>query len=72
MDREEHQVQSTKIANISYGHDDQSMDVTFHRGGTYRYYGVPYEIYSGIRNTSSPGKFHQAQIVGQYRHERVS
>lgn len=56
---------------IGYNAAERALEVHFQKGGVYRYHGVPQELYDGIKNADSPGRFHHAHIKGQYRHERI-
>lgn len=38
-------VQSTNVRAVQYSADDQSLTVWFMSGGTYRYKGVPQQVY---------------------------
>ena len=66
------QVQSRNTAAV--GWEDQVLEVTFIKGGKYRYNGVPEEIYKLLLNADSVGKaFHRYIRPKQheYKYEKI-
>ena len=63
-------VQSSNLSAVGYG--GGTLTITFHSGGVYEYYGVPYWEYSGILHAASHGKYFHAHIKNHYRFRRVS
>ena len=66
------QVQSSNIAAV--GWEDEVLEVTFIKGGKYRYNGVPEEIYKLLLNADSVGKaFHRYIRPKQheYKYEKI-
>lgn len=62
---------SSQIHSAEYDEDGQTMTVHFHSGGSYHYYGVPQEVFEGLRNAESAGKYLHANVKGVYRHGRA-
>lgn len=63
------EVESSNIKDIGY--KDQVLEITFKRGGRYRYFGVSPEIWNGFRVAASKGRFFHQIIKGQFREELV-
>lgn len=41
-------VKSSNIESLRYDDEEQTLDVTFMSGSTYRYYGIPKEVYQAV------------------------
>jgi hypothetical protein len=65
-------VNSSTVKAIGYDAAKKVLDVEFHHGGTYRYVGVPAELYAELEAAESPGKFLHAKIKGRFSFERVA
>lgn len=61
-------VDSSAIASIEY---TQILDVKFKSGTSYRYFGIPEDVYFGFRDSDSKGKFFQQNIKNRYTFERM-
>jgi len=66
------QADSTMISAFGYDGDARVLDVAFRRGGTYRYYDVPPEEFSGLRLASSKGRYMHDHIIGVYPWVRLT
>lgn len=65
-------VTSRNCASIGYDASTDMLEVEFHRGGVYRYYGVPQSTYEGLMAAPSIGGYLDAQIKkGGYRYEKL-
>jgi hypothetical protein len=56
---------------VGYDPDTQTLEVEFHKGGIYQYYGVPSLMYEGVITASSVGKFFNANIKSVFSYEKV-
>lgn len=56
-------VESSNLKSIGYDPSTQTMEVTFHTSGTYRYSGVPPVVYKKIMRAKSKGKAFHRMIV---------
>lgn len=63
---------STTVASHGYDPAKQQMFMTFKNGNTYRYSGVPQEVYDQYLNSESHGSFHANNIKGRYQTDLVS
>ncbi|MGI5938045.1 KTSC domain-containing protein, partial [Methanoculleus thermophilus] len=50
-------VESTNIKSVGYDPEDEVLEVEFHSGGVYHYVGVPAEVYEGLLNARSKGRY---------------
>ena len=55
-------VTSTDINSVGYDIDSQVLEVEFHKGGTYQYFGVPQNIYDDLMASDSKGKYFNLNI----------
>jgi hypothetical protein len=62
-------VSSSNVRAVDY--DGSDLLVAFHSGGLYRYYGVPYDRFTGLLNASSKGGYLAAYIKPYYRYRRI-
>jgi len=59
-------LKSSAIAFASYDTDSEEMTVEFIRGKSYTLSGVPQDVYDRFVASSSPGRFFQDELKGQY------
>jgi hypothetical protein len=65
-------VKSGYLRAVGYDESAQILEIEFHHGGIYRYFGVSKKIYYGLMNSqSSYGKYHDRYIKNRYRHEKI-
>lgn len=62
---------SSNIASARYDDAQQTLEVTFHSGGTYQYYDVPAQVAAEFNRAESKGSFLATDIKGHYRYTRV-
>lgn len=65
-------VQSTEIALVGYDSSKQLLEVTFRRGGVYRFRGVPAEVHEKLMAASSIGTFFSENIKEAYEYVKVA
>ncbi len=63
---ERYPVESSNVAAVGYDVDEAVLEVTFHSGGVYRYYGVQESVFQRFLHASSKGKFFHQNIKGKY------
>lgn len=71
MGKETYIPKSTRIDEVVYDSDEQTMVITFRDGRAYKYDGVPQATYLGIQNAQSAGSYFGRQIAGVYPYEEV-
>jgi hypothetical protein len=47
-------------------YNDGNLELTFRNGRTYTLRGVPVQLYYGLINAPSPGRYFQAYLKGRY------
>lgn len=50
-------VSSSNLASVGYDLDSAVLEVEFNHGGVYQYTGVPEDVYLGLMNAGSHGKY---------------
>jgi hypothetical protein len=65
-------VVSTYIKSVGYNASALTLEIEFHRGGLYQYVGVREEVYEGLLNAPSKGKYFRTFIDRQYRFIRLN
>lgn len=66
------QADSTMIRLFGYDEEARVLEVVFRRGGAYRYYDVPPDVFRGLRLAPSKGRYMHEHILGVYRWVRLS
>ncbi|MFA6601026.1 MAG: KTSC domain-containing protein [Candidatus Omnitrophota bacterium] len=64
-------VESREIAVVGYAEETSTLEVTFRRGGVYRYREVPSGVYRQLMEAPSLGTFFAQQIKDRYPYEKV-
>jgi len=65
-------VSSSDISSIGYDVKSQTLEIEFHSGGIYQYYGVSQSLYKGLMNAPSHGKYFHQHIKGKYGDTKIS
>ena len=64
-------VKSSNVCSVGYDNISQTLQVEFLNGSIYQYYGVSYEVYLELLQSTSIGRFINRFIVGKYKYESV-
>ena len=65
-------IKSSDLRSVGYDELTQILEIEFHQGGTYQYFGVQKKIYDGLmKYESSHGQYHARYIKNRYRREKV-
>ena len=65
-------IKSGSLRAIGYDEAVQILEIDFHHGGSYRYFGVSKKIYDNLmKSQSSYGRYHDRYIKNRYRHEKI-
>jgi len=59
-------VKSSQIRSVGYDPAEHVLEIEFHSGGIYRYFGVPAEVHAALLRARSRGKYFEAHIKGAY------
>jgi hypothetical protein len=62
---------STTIEAHGYNPNTSEMTIHFRNGGVYKMSGVPKEVYDQFQNSESQGSFHQNNIKGRYKTDKI-
>jgi len=65
------QVISTRIHSIGYNRDSQILEIEFHKGSIYHYFGVPESVFNELMSASSKGRFLTYRIERTYRYQPI-
>lgn len=57
---------SSMIKNIVYHYKEEILEITFHKGQTYAYFGVSSEVYYELTHAISKGTYMREFIIGNY------
>lgn len=64
-------VESSNIESIGYDSQNQTLEIEFLNGSIYQYFDVPEQIYEGIMQADSHGKYLAANVKGYYRYSKI-
>jgi hypothetical protein len=64
-------VRSSNVYSVGYDPTRQTLEVEFHDGSVYQYYGVPRDVYLDLVNSPSIGSFLARFIKDEYDYERI-
>jgi KTSC domain-containing protein len=62
-------VESSSLASV--GHEEPILEVEFHNGGVYRYFGVSNSLHREFMDAESLGAFLNTRIKPHYPYQRV-
>jgi hypothetical protein len=65
-------VTSSSLRSMGYDRATQTLEIEFQGGKTYRYLGVPPDVWRGLQQAESKGQFFQSFVRDQFDAERVS
>ena len=65
------QVASSNVRSIGYDTTTQTLEVEFHSGWVYQYYGVPESLHQEIMRVPSKGQFLNQYIKNAFPYSRV-
>jgi hypothetical protein len=68
---ERKQVDSSNISSIGYDENSNTLEVEFHSGAVYQYFDVPLNVYNGMIEADSKGKYFAQHIKGYYRYVKI-
>lgn len=65
-------VSSSDLKSVGYDQTSGTLEVEFHRGGTYQYSAVPPTVYDALLAAPSLGSFFAQHIRWTYQYRRLS
>lgn len=63
---------SSQIHSVGYDSKNQILEIEFVKGGIYQYQNVPIGVYTGLKDSISPGKYFHANIRNEFRYVKIS
>lgn len=65
-------VASSNLKSVGYDANMQTLEIEFHGGRIYQYFGVPQSIYDKLISASSHGKYFAAKIKKGFGYRKIS
>ncbi len=65
-------VSSSNVSTVGYNAGTNTLEVIFHSGAVYHYFGVDEDVYESFLAAASKGKFVHYVLKGAYAYERVA
>lgn len=62
---------SSRIKSVEYNDSTEVLTIDFVKGGKYKYYSIPEEVYKGIINSKSPGNYFDTTIKPKYSFKKA-
>ena len=62
---------SSNLRSVGYEAESQTLEVEFHNGRIYQYFGVPSMHYVGLMNAVSLGTYLHRYVKGSYRYQKL-
>jgi hypothetical protein len=59
-------VSSSAVASVGYDPKSRTLEVEFRSGSVYGYHEVPPEVFRGLMEAPSKGRYFASEIRGQY------
>jgi hypothetical protein len=64
-------VNSSNVESVGYDEDSSTLQIEFKNGTMYQYFDVPEDVFIGLRDADSVGRYLAARIKGTYRYSKV-
>jgi len=64
-------VSSSNLHSVGYDSTTETLEIEFHSGGIYQYFGVPSSIHDALMSASSLGGYFAANIKNNYRWQKM-
>lgn len=64
-------LRSSNLASVGYDPRAHVLEVEFHNGSLYQYFGVPPARFEGLMKADSKGGYHAQNIKQSYRYSRI-
>lgn len=62
---------SSNLRSVGYDAARQILEVEFHSGGIYQYFGVPAGVYGGLMQAGSKGRYFHAFVKDRHSYQKV-
>lgn len=64
-------VDSSNVESVGFDEGSSTLQVEFKNGSMYQYFDVPENIFIGLRDSDSVGRYLSENIKGTYRYSKV-
>jgi hypothetical protein len=64
-------VVSSNLRSVGYHSDKCILEVEFHGGGIYQYFGVPAGVYGGLMQAGSKGRYFHTFVKDRHSYQKV-
>jgi hypothetical protein len=64
-------VKSSNICSIGYDSNNSLLEIEFMNGSIYHFYGIHRNIFDGLMNAQSHGRYFASMIKNEYRYRRI-
>lgn len=64
-------VRSSNLHSVGYNLWSRTLEIQFRNGRIYQYFDVPWEVYAGLMNAGSHGRFFAIFIRAGYAFRRI-
>ena len=64
-------VSSSNLRSVGYDSSTETLEVEFHNGGIYQYFGVPSNIHDTLMSANSHGEYFAANVKNNYRWQKI-
>lgn len=64
-------LKSSNLKSAQYFSNIETLEVEFKNNNIYRYFDVPENIYKGLINSESVGRYFASEIRDKYKYEKV-
>ena len=64
-------VESSNIEAVGYDQEEQELIIEFKSGRTYIYFDVPFDVYTGLMDAESKGKYFHKNIRNIYEYQEL-
>ncbi|MBF0096257.1 MAG: KTSC domain-containing protein [Magnetococcales bacterium] len=65
-------VSSSNLSSVGYDPERMILEIEFHGGRVYQYFGVPGSCFSALMSAPSHGKYFAYHIKNSYSYRRIS
>ncbi len=65
-------VYSSNLASVGYEASTSTLEIEFHSGSVYQYYGVPERVFQELVDAPSKGKYFHRNIRNRYSYTQVA
>lgn len=62
---------SSNIKAVRYSDEDQTMEIDFNDGGTYKYHSVDSSVADGFSQADSTGKYFHNFVKNQHQYSKI-